>query len=931
MEITIVKDDARHWDAFLGLANSVYRRDPHWIRQAAERVRTDILAPPFSDRQRVLLAWRHHAPVARVVARWSPELRDPAGAPLGMLGFFESLDDREAVHALFDHAVQWLRECGCGSIVGPMNGDTWHRYRMNLGPFEPRPFLLEPYQRPGYRELWESYGFTPLQGYFSSVVSDLAAAAAGTDAIARRCERRGYRLERITLHAFEHELDRLYALSCAIFADSYLYAGISREAFGQLYADSKPLLDPDFVWFARAPDGRDIGFVFAFPDRFEAVRAMRGRRDPLSLLRFRMLRSRADAINVKTLGVLPEARGSGVALLLVNRVYRLGAERGFHRANLCLIRDGNASARLDGGQGKLLRRYALYQFGAPTDEGPNRGMGGHGGPPPQPESVLAGPRVCRIGRAETETSNVVLLLQRAARRFPERLALVMPSGEAISFAALWDRVARAATGLQHEGIRSGDRVICMVPMSVDLYVVLLGLLKAGAVAAFVDPWVGVRPLASFAAFAEPRGFVGVPKAHLLRLLHRGLRGLPLTVTTGRRFAGLPARCTLRDLLCEPGDDTIAARTPDDPALITFTTGSSGAPKGVNRTHGFLAAQHAALGRAFPSADTDVDMPMFPVFALHNLAQGITSVVPDMDFRHVASVDPARLLAQLRAHGVTTCTASPPFFNRLAEAIRAQPATGPRLRRILTGGAPVSNEDLSRWQAAFPDTEILVVYGSTEAEPVAHIDARERLALPPSATAGYCLGRPVPDVTTRVVRITTAPVTLGPAGWPEVEVTPGEAGELAVTGAHVCKDYFRHAEAVRQNKIHDRDGCVWHRMGDTVRRDAEGRLWLVGRVHSTIWRAGIAVHPQAIEQAAREAGCAAVAAVGMPDKTWGERVVLIVSGARSGGLAELRARLAAAGSPVDDIRPTRRPLPLDPRHNSKIDYARLRDWLLKGKL
>jgi len=279
-----------------------------------------------------------------------------------MIGFFEALDDGPAAHALFDRAVAWLRARGAGRIVGPMNGDTWHAYRLNIGPFDRPPFLMEPYNPPYYRALWESRGFRALEGYSSTYVTRLEEAEKNTAAIARRCERHGYVLERMDLDRFERELDRLYELSRAIFEDNFLYAPLSRDEFGALYAGSRALLDRDLVWFARSPKGEDVGFVFAFADCFRAVRAMRGRRTPAARLKFLLLRRRTDTVNIKTLGVRPAARGSGVALLLMNRVYRAIREKGFRRANLCLMRDGNPSARMDGGQGQALRRYVLYQL-----------------------------------------------------------------------------------------------------------------------------------------------------------------------------------------------------------------------------------------------------------------------------------------------------------------------------------------------------------------------------------------------------------------------------------------------------------------------------------------------------------------------------------------------------------------------------------------
>jgi acyl-CoA synthetase (AMP-forming)/AMP-acid ligase II len=532
--------------------------------------------------------------------------------------------------------------------------------------------------------------------------------------------------------------------------------------------------------------------------------------------------------------------------------------------------------------------------------------------------------------------NVVALLARAAAATPSRPALVLdaPRREEVSFAALWERVCRISTGLLARGLAPGDRVIVMIPMSAELYATLLAVLKAGAVAVFVDPWVGIRQIAAFAAFAQPRGYIGLAKSHLVRLLEPPLRSLPLSVTTGGRVWRIPARITLAEIESAEPDTRIHAVSPESPALITFTTGSSGVPKGANRTHGFLLAQHAALVAELPNADVDADMPMFPVFALNNIACGITSVVPTMDFRRVADVRGDLVVDQMRAHRVTTATASPPFFDRVAAAIGRTSGARPRLRRLVTGGAPVSDAQLEAWAAAFPDAEIVVAYGSTEAEPVAHLTAEERRhaksARHPRAP-GYCMGRPVPLVRTRLVRITRGPIVLGAAGWGEWDVPEGEIGELVVAGRHVCRGYYRNPEADRENKIVADDGEIWHRMGDTGYFDG-GSFWLVGRVHSTMRRDGRDVHPQLLEQAAGAAHPAVrqAAAVGLSDHALGERVILVVHATTADGVAAaIRGAIDAAGLVVDDVRLWPEPLPVDPRHNSKIVYAELRKRLTEA--
>lgn len=537
--------------------------------------------------------------------------------------------------------------------------------------------------------------------------------------------------------------------------------------------------------------------------------------------------------------------------------------------------------------------------------------------------------------AKEASKNVVAFLRDAAVRVPERSALILDGTrpQSITFGDLWNRIDRISVGLRENGLHPGDRAICMIPMSIDLYVTLLGTLKMGASAVFVDPWMGLRQIAAFSAYATPRAYLGIPKSHVIRFLDSGLRKIPLTVTTGGSFLGLPGRVSLQDLLACNGDGVLHPSRDDESALITFTSGSSGTPKGANRTHGFLSAQHQALMAEFMYEEDDVDMPMFPVFALNNMAQGVTSVVPDMDFKCVAEVDAETILAQMHQHRVTTCTASPPFFDRLTEHLAKKGRSAPALRRILTGGAPVTDAQLRRWQIVLPETEIVVVYGSTEAEPVAHVEASERLAIHDAMgekARGFCVGRPSRHIECRVIRITENAVDAASDGWDAWTVEPGEIGELVVTGDHVCKDYYNNAEAVAQNKIVDGKN-VWHRMGDTGYFDEEGRFWIVGRTHSTILRDGQFVHPQMVERiAAAEIRDVQVAAVGCPDERLGQKVVLVASAPNETvDRAALEERLAQAGIVVDAIVVTDQPLPVDPRHNSKIDYQALRQELQTG--
>lgn len=522
------------------------------------------------------------------------------------------------------------------------------------------------------------------------------------------------------------------------------------------------------------------------------------------------------------------------------------------------------------------------------------------------------------------SANVASLFFDAAVRNPGGIALAGARGVLVPFAELADRVERCAGGLARLGFGAGDRAVFMLPMSTDLYVGVLGCLAVGGVAVFVDPWVSLRRIAALAAAARARAFIGSPKSHLLRLLAPELRSIRITITTGA-VARPFARHRLDAL---NGSVARAGVDADAPALITFTTGSSGAAKGVNRTHAILRAQHEVIREEFPARPDDVDLTTFPVFALSNLAAGITTVIPPVNLRRIADAPGARVLDALRRHQVTTMAASPPLFDVLASHLRSSGATPPALRRITTGGAPVRDDQLERWRAVWPGTEIVVAYGSSEAEPVASIGAHERLSRS-DAGQGYCVGRPVRAVRTRLIPITKGPLS------ELVGLPAGESvGELAVSGPHVCRDYLGDQRAFAETKVRDASGDVWHRMGDTGYFDADGRFWLVGRVHSTIQRGRTMVHPQIVEQAARghDDRIRRVAAVGVPDGALGERLVVVVESDTTDVAPTVRARLGAAKlAPVDALVVTRKPLPVDPRHNSKVDYQRLRELLQSGDL
>jgi olefin beta-lactone synthetase len=517
----------------------------------------------------------------------------------------------------------------------------------------------------------------------------------------------------------------------------------------------------------------------------------------------------------------------------------------------------------------------------------------------------------------TGDANLAGRLIERARRHPERAAIVeYGRGRArrMSFGELAERVAHTATRLHARGITPGDRVLLFVPMSAALYVALLGCMHAGAAAVFVDAWADRRRLEAAVRATRPVAFMGTWKAQLLRLVSPSIRRIGIRLGTG---GVTPVR---------HDSSPPVPVAPDHPALITFTTGSTGSPKAAARSHGFLWAQHLALARHLELREDDVDMPTLPIFVLNNLALGVTSAIPDFDPRRPADIRPAAIWSQIRAEGVTTTSGSPAFYDRLLAWGEARNERLP-VRALFTGGAPVLPPLARRLRDGVAGAAH-VLYGSTEAEPISGIEAGELLRSDAGdgGRGGVCVGRPDPGIELRILRACDWPIDGSGGGLATLEVAPGETGEIVVSGPHVLAGYLDDPEAERRAKI--RDGSrVWHRTGDGGRLDPAGRLWLMGRVRERVRRYDDVWWSLPPEVAAlRHPAVRHAAYLGLADPARGQRAVLCVE-CRTAITDADRTEIArlAAPSPVDDLR-VMRTIPRDPRHASKTDTEALRRLL-----
>ncbi len=533
-----------------------------------------------------------------------------------------------------------------------------------------------------------------------------------------------------------------------------------------------------------------------------------------------------------------------------------------------------------------------------------------GTPAPAPVAPLVGAQPTRPMWAELE-----------ARSEDDSAALVELDGESVRtvpWRLLARRVREVAAGLDAIGVRRGDRVSLLVPPGADLTAALYACLRIGAAVVVADAGLGVQGLTRAVKGARPDWIIGIPTALAAAraLGWPGVRIAPAGLARSAR-AALGVRHTLpelarlgrgRSLPPEPGQDDLAA--------VLFTSGSTGPAKGVRYTHARLAGVRDALIAQYGIGRDTGLVAGFAPFALLGPTLGCRTAVPDMDV-----TKPATLTATALARAVAAIDADAVFLspaaltNVLATEPEADAFDGVRL--LLTVGAPVAAPLLDRAQEVLRAASLRTPYGLTECLLVADI-TREAIH-EAGAGDGVCVGP-----QTARARIRIAPLDADGAAAGEPTTDAGVTGEIQVHAPHMLAGYDRlwrtDAAAKAGTPLQE-----WHRTGDVGHLDAEGRLWVEGRLPHVVVTPDAVVTPVGVELAAQRAGAPRAAAVGVGPRGT-QQLVVVVEGA-DGPLAD--PGLAAAvrrevGRPVAAVLATPA-LPTDIRHNAKIDRARVARW------
>jgi acyl-coenzyme A synthetase/AMP-(fatty) acid ligase/pimeloyl-ACP methyl ester carboxylesterase len=504
------------------------------------------------------------------------------------------------------------------------------------------------------------------------------------------------------------------------------------------------------------------------------------------------------------------------------------------------------------------------------------------------------------------------------------------SARRVSWRQLDDRVTRLAAGLHRIGVRRGDRVSLLVTPGATLTAVIYACMRIGAVVVVADAGLGVRGLSQAVRGAWPAYVIGETKG-LAAARALGWPGVKISAARlpGATAAALGVSHSLKDLLDESAAPALPSEPgPDDLAAILYTSGSTGPAKGVRYSHAQLSSLRDVLSAHFGITAESGLVTGFAPFALLGPALGARSSTPEMDISAPRTLTARAVAAAVAEADADIVFLSPAaILNVVATAGELDDADRRALqgvRTVLSTGAPVSRQLLTALVGVLPNASAHAVYGMTECLLVSDITL-DTMPGDDSEHTGVCVGTPIGGVDVRISPLDAAGRATG-----ELTQDADRLGEVIISAAHLKSQYDRLWLTDRAAVRDVAEDGRWHRTGDVGHLDADGRLWIEGRLPHVITTQDGPVAPVGPEQAIETVPLvrrAAVVGVGPDGLRQCVAIVETTPGSKRVRLADAAlATEVRAASPQPLVAVFVVPeLPTDIRHNSKIDRTRLSEW------
>ncbi len=505
-------------------------------------------------------------------------------------------------------------------------------------------------------------------------------------------------------------------------------------------------------------------------------------------------------------------------------------------------------------------------------------------------------------------------LQYSFEHYADRIAVIDKDGCKYTYAEFEQFILGAYQNLLEKGIKKGSKVLVAVPMSMELYAILEALFAFGATAIFLDPWMKGKKMGSVINQVKPDLFIVTKKLSRITWL------LPATWALDKWKVNGATKNSDQSLELASIYKALDVKDEDN-ALITFTSGTSGEPKGANRTFSFLYAQAETLkAHLGTNAPPSIDYTNFPIVGLAAFALGNSVAIPQINLMKLHQSNSQEVIEQITKQEVDRLIVSPSLLRKVLETI----SNNHSIKTVMTGGAPISIQLVKTALEKCPTIYFEAIYGSTEAEPICITTFTEINNQLEQPLKGVYVGAPVKEVQVKIVDYTLEKPSdykdgiIDANDFIKRQLPPGYIGEIVVTGDHVNKNYYKNPKAFKLNKIVDKDGEIWHRTGDIGYLE-EDVLYLVGRDHRIMHDTDKDYHPYPIEQFLE-------LKFGISDLGYIQNIdgdfCLFYFSHKDFDESEIKLAIEGSSYPIDKIIKTKKPLRRDARHKSKLQIEDL---------
>ena len=496
------------------------------------------------------------------------------------------------------------------------------------------------------------------------------------------------------------------------------------------------------------------------------------------------------------------------------------------------------------------------------------------------------------------------------KQYPDNTALFdLKTGNKITFTQIDTKSDEICSYLIQKGFEKGNKIVVFVPIGIEFYLILTAIFKMGLQAVFIDPYAGIEHINKCCEMISPDGIIGSGKTLLKGFFLKGIRKIGKKINYIKMMEH-SEKLSIHEKNKNQKKIQNEKIDGNTPALISFTSGSTGFPKIIMRTHEFLLGQHNVLEKNLKFEKKTAVYSSFPIFLLSHMATGTTTFIPDLNWRKPVESDFGNIVKQITENNIQNIILPPAIFENIVKFCKDEKIMLENVQKVYTGGAPVFYSLMKKIKEVFTNAKIIALYGASEAEPISVLnfeDITEEDIENMKNGDGLLAGKIVNEIELKIEELEKTP---------EKNKISEIKGEILVRGENVVDGYLN----IKKNSDEK-----WHRTGDMGYINKKGQLILLGRVKGRIQIEKNIYYPFTVETAF--SFCKNLKKSVLTSKN--NKLYLFVerNPEFKGNLSE-DSEINELKEKFGIFKIIETEIPMDKRHNSKTDYKKLEEIVEK---